>query len=245
MSARQAAHTRESVGERFPTSCRKLVEQPLVFSMLYLTERGTTRVRRVIRVAILLLIAWPFLAWGAARILIVNSELGRADAIVVLSGSAAYVERTRLAAQLFREGRASKIILTDDKQYGGWSNARQRTMFFVERAQEELQRSGVPAERIEVLPQPVSSTYEEAALLRNYAAMHGQRSVLVVTSAYHSRRSLWTFRRVFKGSGVEVGLVAAPTGQQTPSPASWWLRPRGWPIVAGEYLKFVYYWLRY
>lgn len=244
MSARQAAHTRESVGERCGC-CRKSVAQPRAFSMFLLRGRGTTRARRVIRVAILLLIAWPFLAWGAARLLIVDAELGHADALVVLSGSAAYVERTRLAAQLFREGRAPKIILTNDNQYGGWSKARQRTMLFVERSQEELQRSGVPAERIEVLPQPVSGTYDEAALLRDYVTLRGHRSVLVVTSAYHSRRSLWSFRRAFKGSGVEVGLAAPPPGQQSPSPASWWLRPRGWPIVAGEYLKLVYYWWRY
>jgi uncharacterized SAM-binding protein YcdF (DUF218 family) len=198
-----------------------------------------------LRVAILLLVVWTLLAWGAARLLIVNANLDRADAIVVLSGSAAYVERTRLAAQLFGEGRAPLIVLTNDNQYGGWSNAHRRNLLFVERAREELKLAGVPAESIETLPQAVSSTYEEALLLRDYASARGLRSIMVVTSAYHSRRSLWTFRHVFKGSGIEVGLEAVAPGQQSPSPFSWWLYPSGWPMVAGEYVKLIYYRMKY
>ena len=208
-------------------------------------KRGAARARWVLRFATLFLILWPFLAWGAASLLIVNAELEQADALAVLSGSSAYMERTQAAAQLFREGRAPKIILTDDKEYGGWSNEHWRNLFFVERAREELQRSGVPAERIEVLPQAVSSTNEEAVLLRDYAAAHGLRSLLVVTSAYHSRRALETFRRVLKESSIEVGVKAVAPGQQSPLPAFWWLRPRGWSMVAGEYLKLIYYRIKY
>ncbi|MCA1634417.1 MAG: YdcF family protein [Acidobacteria bacterium] len=113
------------------------------------------------------------------------------------------------------------------------------------REAEALQLAGVPAEQVEVLPQPVSSTYEEAVRLRDYATTQGLRSVLIVTSAYHSRRALWTMRRVFEGSGVEVGLAIAPIGEQSPKSATWWLHISGWRMVAGEYVKLVYYWLRY
>jgi uncharacterized SAM-binding protein YcdF (DUF218 family) len=212
---------------------------------LQIKRWAAARTRRFLCFAILFLILWPFLAWGAAHLLIVNAELERADAIIVLSGSSAYVERTRLAAQLFREERAPEIILTNDNEYGDWSNEHRRNLFFVERAREELQGAGVPAESIEVLPQAVSSTYEEAVLLRDYAAAHGLRSLLVVTSAYHSRRALLTLRRVFKESGIEVGVKAVAPGQQSPLPAVWWLRPRGWRLVAGEYLKLIYYRIKY
>jgi uncharacterized SAM-binding protein YcdF (DUF218 family) len=115
----------------------------------------------------------------------------------------------------------------------------------VERAAAELRRAGVPAERIEVLPRVVNGTHDEAVLLREYAAAKGLRSLLVVTSAYHSRRALWTLRRVFERSGVAVGLSAPPPDGATPSPATWWLSARGWREVAGEYLKFIYYRLHY
>jgi uncharacterized SAM-binding protein YcdF (DUF218 family) len=209
------------------------------------SEERKKRLRRWLRLLGLSLAIWSLLAWGAARALVVHTELARADALVVLGGSATFMERTQRAAQLYGQGRASKIILTDDGGQSGWSSEQQRNPFFVERAVGELRRMGVPEQAIEVLPETVSSTYEEAMLLRDYAEGRCLHSMLVVTSAYHSRRALWTMRRVFEGSGVEIGLEAVAPGQQTPAPAAWWLRRRGWRMVAGEYLKIAYYWLRY
>jgi len=202
-------------------------------------------VRRFIVVGALALAVWSLLAWGAAWALIVSAELPRADALFVLSGSGAYVERTQRAAQLFRQGRAPKIILTNDNIRGPWSVEEQRNPTFTERATSELLRSGVTPDRIEVLPDTISSTYSEALILRRYATEHGLRSILVVTSSYHSRRALWTLRRVFQGSGVEVGLETVAPGQQMPSPATWWWYPSAWQLVALEYPKLIYYWLHY
>jgi uncharacterized SAM-binding protein YcdF (DUF218 family) len=194
--------------------------------------------------AALFLGAW-FSAWGAAHWLIVSAELPRADALVVLAGSSAYTERALHAARLFGEGRAPLIILTDDGERSSWSDAQQRNPFFVERAREVLRSAGVPADKIEVLPGTVSGTHEEAMLLREYAAAHQIQSVLCVTSAYHSRRALWTMRRVLRGGGVKVGVSAAGLGRVMPSPVTWWWYPLGWKMVAGEYLKLAYYGLRY
>ncbi len=191
------------------------------------------------------LAAWTLLAWGAAEALVERSPLARADRIVVLSGSSAYVERTRWAAKLFHEGRAPRVVLTRDVHPGGWSHERARTMLFYERAVEELKRAGVPPDRIEVLPRPVESTHDEAVVLRDYAAANGVHSLLVVTSAYHSRRAAWTLGRVLGESGVEIGVDAPPTGWQSPSPLTWWLRPRGWSAVALEYPKLIYYRVSY
>jgi uncharacterized SAM-binding protein YcdF (DUF218 family) len=196
-------------------------------------------------VAALAVVVWSLLAWAAAHALVVRAELTHADALVVLSGSGVYLERAGSAAQLWKEGRADKIILTNDSQHGGWSEAKQRNPSFVERASEELERAGVAADKIEVLPEAVTSTHDEALLLRRYATTHGLRSILVVTSAYHSRRALWTLRRVFQGSGIEVGLTAVAPGQQSPPPATWWWHALGWRTVALEYIKLGYYWLSY
>jgi uncharacterized SAM-binding protein YcdF (DUF218 family) len=185
-----------------------------------------------------------FVAWGAAKMLIVSAPLEHAEAIAVLSGSAVIRERVQLAAQLYQQGRAPKIILTNDNQQGGWSRAEQRNPFYYERAVTLLTDAGVPRTVIEILPQPVSGTYEEALMLRRYAEEHRLSSMLVVTSAYHSRRARWTLRQVFANSGISIGLETVPPGFQAPSPATWWLHIRGWQMVAGEYVKMVYYRLR-
>jgi uncharacterized SAM-binding protein YcdF (DUF218 family) len=206
---------------------------------------GRSRLLRSVRLAIILLILWSLIAWVAARWLVVRAELAHADAIVILSGSALYAERAQWAAHLYHEGRVPRLILTHDEQLGGWGAAEERNLFTYERSLKELGRSGVPPDKIEVLLQPVSSTYDEAVLLRGYAVSHGLRSLLFVTSGQHSRRALWTLRRVFQASGIEIGLSPAPPGPRSPSAATWWLLPIGWRIVAGEYLKIVYYRLKY
>lgn len=209
-------------------------------------EGAGRRGRRRLRVAAVAVVAaWPLVAWAAARALVERAGLERADAVVVLSGSAAYVERTRRAAELYREGRAPRVVLTDDGQRGPWSETEQRNLPFVERAREELIGAGVPEHGVEVLPQTVAGTYDEAVAARAYAERAGARSLLFVTSAYHSRRALWAARRAFRGSGVRVGVEPVEPGGQTPKPATWWWQARGWRTVALEYPKLVYYYLRY
>ncbi|MGA9997587.1 MAG: YdcF family protein [Pyrinomonadaceae bacterium] len=200
---------------------------------------------RYLCAALLLLAAWSLIAWGAARALFVDEELAHADALVVLSGSGAYVERTRLAAKLWKEGRAPQVVLTNDNQRGGWSEAEQRNPFFVERAFQELRRAGVPEDKIVVLPEEVMGTYDEVLSLRRYAGAKNLRSILVVTSGYHSRRALWTMRKVFQGSEVAIGLKAIESGEQSPPPATWWLHIEGWRMVALEYVKLIYYRVEY
>ncbi len=208
-------------------------------------KTGGSRWWRIYGLSVFVIAVWWMLAWLAARALIVEAELPRADVLVVLAGSGAYMERTREAAKLFKEGRAPKIILTNDNMKSGWEIAEQRNPLFVERAAAQLERAGVPVQSIEVLRSTVASTHDEAVLLREYAEAHALHSMLVVTSAYHSRRALWVLRRVFEGSGITIGLKAVAPGEQTPAPSSWWWYRDGWGTVATEYSKQLYYWVQY
>jgi uncharacterized SAM-binding protein YcdF (DUF218 family) len=201
--------------------------------------------RRWLRIIVVLMIAWPVVAFVAAKSLIVRSETANADAIVVLAGSSTYVERTQHAAQLFNQRLAPRIILTNDNIPSGWSMEEQRNPLFVERAAEELKRQGVPADKIEIVPGSVSNTHDEVLRIRDYARERGWHSILVVTSAYQSRRALWVLRRAFAGTDVAIGLDAAEPGQQSPRPATWWFNRLGWKFVAGEYVKTIYYRLNY
>jgi len=203
-----------------------------------------SRVIPIIVVLIAVAGVWSTLAWGAAQFLIVDASLEQAEAVAILSGSGVYIERTSHAAELFKKKRGRIIILTNDNEKGGWSSEEQRNPFHFELARAELLNSGIPADRIMVIVQPVSGTGSEALLLRQYSEAKGLKSLLVVTSAYHSRRALWTLKKVFAGSSTEVGLEAVGTGGQTPDPLTWWLHWSGWQAVPVEYVKLVYYRLR-
>jgi uncharacterized SAM-binding protein YcdF (DUF218 family) len=200
--------------------------------------------KKLLTIGISLVFLW-LVAWSAARFLIVHAPLPHADAIMIMAGSAVFKERTQRAAELYKEGRAPKILLTNDNQEGGWVSDEQRNIPYQELAGRYLRRQGVPDEAIEFLPEPVSGTYEESQLLRRYARANGLHSILIVTSAYHSRRTLWTLGQTFASSGITVGLEAVPTGRQVPGPATWWLHFRGWQMVPSEYVKMIYYQLVY
>lgn len=208
-------------------------------------HRKPGRARSLLPKLIVALLLWPLVAWAGARLLIVKAELPNADAIVILSGSSTYIERADYAAQLYAEGRAPRVILTNDNIKGGWSVEEQRNPFFYERAARELREHGVPADKIEVVMPVATSTYEESWRLRDYASEHKLGALLVVTSPYHARRALWTLRRVFDGTGVQIGLDTPAPGQQSPSAATWWCYPSGWKMVPGEYLKMLYYLANY
>ncbi len=195
--------------------------------------------------ALLAIITAALIAWIAAEALIVKADLRHADALVVLAGSSTYLERTSLAAQLFNQGRASRILLTTDNVQSGYSPKEDRNPLFVELAFEELRRRGVPADKIEIVPGTVSSTYDEAVRLRQYADEKKLRSILLVTSAYQSRRALWAMRQTFSASNIQIGLEPVEPGEQSPRARTWWRYRLGWKMVPGEYLKIVYYRLKY
>lgn len=200
-----------------------------------------------LRLLILLPIIWFVFAWLAAENLIVVKPLEKSDAILVLGGSSTFIERTDKAAEIFQAGKSPKIFLTNDGLRGGWSRKDQRNPFYWELAQRQLTKQGVSAEAIEVLPETVEGTRDEAILLVKTAKERNLNSILLITSGYHSRRTLWVFEKTAAehNANVEFGIESPPVGQQTPHTTIWWLGPRGWRDVAGEYLKFVYYWLFY
>ncbi len=209
--------------------------------------KGKAKRKRLVLLIALLgaIVLGPILAWAGAHLLIVKSDLASADAIVVMSGSSTYLERADWAARLYREGRAPVVILTNDSLISGWDKKEQRNPYFYELAARELQKRGVPETKIQVVSDIALGTYEESVGVRDYATAHQLKRLLVVTSAYHTRRTLWSLRHACEGSGIEIGIDSPPPGWQTPAPSRWWWRRWGWKVVAGEYVKLVYYWTRY
>ncbi len=193
---------------------------------------------------LLLLAIWIFLAPFLAENLIVNKPLRNADAILVLSGSSVYKERTHKAAQLYKKGVSSTVLLNDDGGLSGWSQKEQRNPPFVDLAKQELISQGVAEKDIEILEDQVTGTIWEARNLKKRIKKENWKSVLLVTSAYHTNRSFRTFELVV-GNDVSIGIESPPTGEETPPPWTWWLSPKGWQVVAGEYVKSLVYWMYY
>jgi uncharacterized SAM-binding protein YcdF (DUF218 family) len=168
---------------------------------------------------------------GGRSVLTVSMPLKSSEAIVLLAGS--YEERAPTAASLYRAGYAGRILLTDDGVKGGWSRVHQRNPYAIERSEELLVRLGVPRRSIVRLPFWKSGTIYDAFAVKDYVVNHKIRSILLVTSDYHSRRSLWIFQRVLRQLPINITIAPASSN------ASFF------PDIALEYVKLAYYRIRF
>ena len=141
-----------------------------------------------------------------------TTNLPTADAIVVLGGSTEGIspprvmpdlnehgDRVLYAAQLYKEGKAPKIVLSGGRidWYGkGESEATDMARL--------LELAGVPADVI-LKEGDSRNTHENALFTKPILEANGIEKVLLVTSAFHTPRSL----KIFERQGIEA--IPAPT----------------------------------
>lgn len=168
--------------------------------------------------------------------LVQEKPLENADAIVVMAGNRE--ERLPAAARLYHDGVASTVLLANDGVFASWSREYQRNLYLVEWAREDLLDMGVPREDIVLLEFTECGSIHDALNTRDYVLpREGISSLLVVTSDYHARRTLWSFRHVFREEDIRIGIH--PAGQEK-NGSSQNLR-----TLALELFKYVYYRVRY
>lgn len=136
--------------------------------------------------------------------LIIQKDVGPAEALVVMAGES----ETRLPAAVahYHQGKAPLILLTSDGILGRWSREKQRNLYQVEWAGVQIMKLGVPECAVVRLPFSRSGTVHDAMAVRAYAEKMGIRRILVVTSDYHTRRTLWVFEQVFENYPVQLGI---------------------------------------
>ncbi|MFG6147835.1 YdcF family protein [Halobacillus sp. B23F22_1] len=125
--------------------------------------------------------------------LIINSSPSPSDAIIVLSGNEGRLEH---AIELYEDDLADTIILSNSTEKGT--------------KPEEAIELGVKEAHI-IEEKKASSTYDNAVYSRELMKEHELESAIVVTSNYHSRRSKFTFERVFVEEEIELSFSTAPS----------------------------------
>ena len=141
-------------------------------------------------IAVLLLFACGGFTLAWKRFAAVFVPLQKADAIIVLGGDS--MARPKEAASLYRAGVAPRVYVT-----GEGDSARSRN---------RLIELGVPAGSIQ-LEGKALTTYTNATMLKPMLAADGVRRAVLVTSPFHTRRALSTFRHVMPR--ISFGVVGA------------------------------------
>ncbi len=103
-------------------------------------------------------------------------------------------------------------------------------------------RSGADPDRVHVLAEG-TSTWEESHAILEHALQLGFDSITVLTTDLHSRRVGRVFRAPFRKNGITVLVHGAPSSQYDPQ--RWWENEEGLLMVNNEYVKLMYYWLKY
>lgn len=154
---------------------------------------------------------------------VVNAPAAHADAIVILSDDNFYADRATHAAELYRQDVAGIIVA---------SGRRLRPNAGISELMEhDLIERGVPKDKILRFAQDTDSTREEAAALVPLAGEHHWKSVVVVTSNYHTRRARYVFQRVFP-PGILVSVASARDGDFDPE--KWWEKRKSIKLFVRE-----------
>ncbi len=198
------------------------------------------RARNVIVVAAVaiagvLLAAWEPVLTATGDFLVIQDELEPAGVIHVIAGPD---DRTDYAIQLYKQGYSNVIFFT-----GGWCTY--HGYYHGQHGAERAAAQGVDPASVVIDESPVTSTYDEAVLLKGFMARSPApvRSVIVVSDPYHMRRAQWLYRQVL---GPDVKLAMAPVPfEVSPYQRRWWVDAESRSYVKDEYLKLVYNYARY
>jgi uncharacterized SAM-binding protein YcdF (DUF218 family) len=142
---------------------------------------------------------------------IVEDPLSRADAIIVLSDDNFYADRATHAADLYRHGMAPIVVASGRRLRPNAGIA--------ELMEHDLIERGVPKDKILRLSHNAENTREEAETTAQQALERKWRSVIVVTSNYHTRRARYIFSHVFPPQTL-VRVSGARDGDFDPD--HWW-----------------------
>jgi uncharacterized SAM-binding protein YcdF (DUF218 family) len=176
---------------------------------------------------------------ACASLLIKEDKLEKADAIFVLGGNA--WDRGAGAAALFHKGYASRIICTGEHVSSDLRIVR-ILLTESELTRQQAINHRVPADSIHCL-KTGTSTHEEAALIVQYARVKGYKKVIIVSSAFHTRRVSNTFSGAFRESGIKV--IVHGIRNRSYNESNWWKSESGLIAVNNEYIKLMYYILKY
>ena len=224
----QRLASRHAAGERWQESLRRLYRA---------ARRRSVRLSVVLGAAYLLLFQSPLL-WIVAEPLQVAAPPAAADAIVVFAGGVGesgkagggYQERVKQAVDLYRAGHAPRIVFSS-----GYTFIFQEALIM----QELALGQGIPPAAI-LLETQATNTHENVTHVAAILEQRGWRSILLVSSPYHMRRALLTWRR----AAPQVRVVPAPVAESrffTHTHGATLEQIRG---ILHEYLGLAYYWCK-
>jgi len=167
--------------------------------------------------------------------LVSEDPLVPSDAIAVLSGG--LPERILEGVDLFHRGLAPRILLSPNVR-NARVQARMKVLgvefpLKVEISRRIALKKGVPPKAI-VLVAPIESTKDEAVNILAFMKDRNLRSLIVVTSKYHTTRTRFIFQSV---AGSDARVIVRASRYDDFDPKRWWRERFQSKMVFNEYVK--------
>lgn len=186
----------------------------------------------------LFLFRYPIMR-GAGNFLIATDAPQKVPAIFVLSGGS--YDRGLEAIRLYKAGFADTIVCTGESvPQDVYALGLPYSEGYISKIM--MLQDSVPANRV-ILVEKGTSTLEESDIILQYCQQHGLKKVGIVSHMFHTRRIRRVFMDKFEKAGIEVLIFGAPATAY--SEATWWDNEYGLISLNNEYIKIVYYWLKY
>lgn len=187
-----------------------------------------------------------FIAPNLGRWLIAEDELQTSDMIVVLTGSVH--DRMLQAVDIYNEKYSDQIVLinTYNTRYDiQVKQGLELTPGYAQLSRIVAVDLGIPEENILILEGNAQSTKDEALILREYIKNNREiKSIIVVTSKYHSRRSKTIFTKALSYLDRKINIYSSPSKYDYFKVDQWWRKREDIGFVLSEYLKLANFYLR-
>ena len=196
---------------------------------------------KIFIISILLIIGIVFVSafHNAGHWLVQDDNASSADAIVILIGSIS--DRVLQAADLYNQNVAGKVLIVGPG-VNEYKDVEARGVALVSnsmQARNALITLGLLSDSILILPgYDTRSTLTEAKTIRDYLLNNpGIDTLLIVSSAQHTRRASMPFKSAFRNSERSVYILCSPSKYTYYSVEKWWKTRQGIQVVLLEHLK--------
>lgn len=176
----------------------------------------------------------------AGQCLIYEDTLQPADVLVVVSGSA--FERGKKGAELLQLGFAKKIICPGGNLDMNYLILYNDSIYEGDITKKKIVQSGV-ADSLVVALHEGTSTLEEAESIYRYCLKEKIRSIIVVSSFFHTARVHRVYQKCFNNSGIRITVQGANSIRYDEQ--NWWRSEDGLIGFNNEWMKTIYYYFNH
>jgi uncharacterized SAM-binding protein YcdF (DUF218 family) len=195
--------------------------------------------------AIFIALSHEYLLKKFGQFLVYEQSPQKADVIVVLNGRDC--ERSLAAVDLYNNGYSKLIVMAEIMKQPGTDEFRKRVKGNINRKiffQWAIEAMGVPKHSFKLIGNGISSTYDEANVTKKFMFVNNYKSILLVTSKWHSKRAYLTFQSVFNNSkNHDLKIIMYPSKYDTFNPDAWWKSSNDAERVFYEYIRLIYYFI--